>query len=81
MNEEEQAKEQKLKEKFHKFWMNAVGDAFKDDLEVIRKEPNMSTSRLGLLIDSLSSGTSVFSSRATAEDAVNEMELVVGSVD
>lgn len=51
-----------MKEKFRKFWLSAVADGFKDDLEEIRKEPKMSTSRLGLLIDSLASGAEIYTS-------------------
>ncbi|KAF8511063.1 hypothetical protein BU17DRAFT_69777 [Hysterangium stoloniferum] len=72
--------EKALKEKFRTFWMSSVADAFKDDLEEIRKESNMTTSRLSLLIDSLASGADVFSSTMpSGETAVNEMEVVLGS--
>ncbi|KAL1741965.1 hypothetical protein HDZ31DRAFT_5208, partial [Schizophyllum fasciatum] len=56
-----QEKEQELRDKFRKFWMSAVVDGFKDDLEEIRKEPNLTTPKLSLLIDSLASGAGVFS--------------------
>ncbi|CAK5269872.1 unnamed protein product [Mycena citricolor] len=69
--------ENRLKERFRKFWMSSVADGFKDDLEEIRlKEPNLGTSRLALLIDSLASGADVFSS-STRNGQVNEMEIVL----
>jgi len=73
-------KKRRLKRNSEKFWMSSVADAFKDDLEEIRKEPNMTTSRLSLLIDSLASGADVFSSTMPSrETAMNEMEVVLGS--
>ncbi|KAF8518907.1 hypothetical protein JB92DRAFT_2901160 [Gautieria morchelliformis] len=74
-------KEQALKAKFREFWMASIADGFKDDLEQIRKEPNMTTSRLGLLIDALASGADVFSSVAqpVSGNEVNEMEVVLNS--
>ncbi|KAG9316976.1 hypothetical protein JVU11DRAFT_1156 [Chiua virens] len=68
--------EQVLKEKFRGFWMAAIAEGFKDDLEEIRKEPNLGPSRLALLIESLASGADVFSSSTTAGRA-NEMEIVL----
>ncbi|KAF8895842.1 hypothetical protein CPB84DRAFT_1781952, partial [Gymnopilus junonius] len=68
--------EQELKDRFRKFWMASVAEGFKDDLEEIRKEPNLTTSRLGLLIDSLASGADVFS-RSSDNTTVNEMEVVL----
>ncbi|KAI5999368.1 hypothetical protein F5J12DRAFT_847862 [Pisolithus orientalis] len=65
-----------LKEKFRKFWMASLAEGFKDDLEVIRKEPNLGQSRLALLIESLAAGADVFSSTSTNGN-VNEMEVVV----
>lgn len=56
--------------------MESIADGFKDDLEEIRKEPNMTTSRLALLIDSLASGAEVFTS--SAKNGINEMEVVLG---
>ncbi|KAF8554666.1 hypothetical protein OG21DRAFT_1597219 [Imleria badia] len=67
--------EQALKEKFRKFWMASIAEGFKDDLEEIRKEPNLGPSRLALLIESLASGADVFSS-SSAGGCVNEMEVV-----
>ncbi|KAK7436615.1 hypothetical protein VKT23_002707 [Stygiomarasmius scandens] len=64
--------EQEMKEKFKKFWMSTVADGFKDDLEEIRKEPNLTTTKLSLLIDSLASGAEVFST-----ENVNEVEMVL----
>ena len=46
----------------------------------IAQEPNLSTSRLSLLIDSLASGADVFSASSQPDGSqINEMELVVGS--
>lgn len=56
--------------------MESLAEAFKDDLEQIRKEPGFGSSRLAVLVESLASGADVFSSRAT-DDQVNEMEVVV----
>jgi len=68
--------EQVLKDKFRKFWMASIAEGFKDDLEEIRKEPNLGPSRLALLIESLASGADVFSS-SSAGGCVNEMEVVL----
>ncbi|EED77329.1 predicted protein [Postia placenta Mad-698-R] len=77
-SEQEKQDEQVLRDRFRKFWMTSVADAFKDDLEEIRKEPNLTTSRLTLLIDSLASGADVFtSSRGASGNDVNEMEVVL----
>ncbi len=43
------------------------------------KEPNMTKSRLGLLIDSLASGGEVFSSHAGENGRLNEMDVVLNS--
>ena len=84
-----------MKERFRKFWMASVADAFKDDLEEIRKvrimlisiymspdplqEPNLTTSRLALLIDSLAAGADAYSSsRGPNGNATNEMEVILG---
>jgi len=77
--EDDAQQEQILKEKFRKFWMTSVADGFKDDLEEIRKEPNLGTSRLSLLINSLASGADVFTSASRPGDpqAINEMEVVL----
>ncbi|KXN88340.1 hypothetical protein AN958_07485 [Leucoagaricus sp. SymC.cos] len=69
-------KEKELKEKFRKFWMSSVADGFRDDLEELRKEPNLGTGRLALLIDSLASGAEVFSSKADGD--VSEMDVIMG---
>ncbi|KAF9446801.1 hypothetical protein P691DRAFT_159661 [Macrolepiota fuliginosa MF-IS2] len=69
-------KEKQLKEKFRKFWMSSVADGFRDDLEEIRKEPNLGPGRLALLIDSLASGAEVFSLKT--DDGVTEMDVVMG---
>jgi len=58
--------------------MTTIVDAFADDLDELRKEPNMNPSRLALLIDSLASGAEVFSSSAQhGTNDVNEMEVVL----
>jgi len=63
--------------------MASVADAFKSDLEEIRKEPSMSKSRLAILIDSLASGADVFASSSTlatsSDDQIDEMEVVLDS--
>ncbi|KAG6879848.1 hypothetical protein C0992_010806, partial [Termitomyces sp. T32_za158] len=51
--------EELMKAKFRKFWMASVADGFKDDLEEIRKEPTLGTSRLAVLIDGLAAGGDV----------------------
>ncbi|EIW81910.1 hypothetical protein CONPUDRAFT_89449 [Coniophora puteana RWD-64-598 SS2] len=68
-------KEQALRDNFRRFWMASIAEGFKDDLEEIRKEPNLGPSRLALLIDSLASGADVFG----AEGDVNEMEVVLNA--
>jgi ribosome assembly protein 3 len=91
--EEKQKQEADLRERFRKFWMGTMAEAFKDDLEQLRKastpneqginysspslqEPNLTTSRLALLIDSLGAGAETFTS-STRTGGVNEMELVL----
>ncbi|KAG9219571.1 hypothetical protein CCMSSC00406_0008222 [Pleurotus cornucopiae] len=71
--------EKVLKERFRRFWMSSIADAFKDDLEEIRKEPNLDKSRLALLIDSLASGAEVYSSSLKDGKDINEMEVVLDS--
>jgi len=56
-----------------------VADAFGDDLEQIRKEPDMTKSRLALLIDSLASGGEVFSSHVGEDGGLNEMDVILNS--
>ncbi|KAI0079033.1 hypothetical protein K474DRAFT_1640546 [Panus rudis PR-1116 ss-1] len=80
--QEDAKKEQELKDRFRKFWMESIADAFKGDLEVIQQEPNMNPSRLAVLIDSLASGADVFSSSAsTSTGQVNEMEIILDSIE
>jgi ribosome assembly protein 3 len=44
----------------------------------LRQEPNFTTAKLALLIESLASGAEVFTSSATPENGnINEMEVVV----
>ncbi|KAL0954154.1 hypothetical protein HGRIS_005291 [Hohenbuehelia grisea] len=69
--------EQQLKDRFRKFWMASVAEGFGDDLEKLRKEPNLTTSRLGLLIDSLAAGADVFSSSSASHNGINEMDVVL----
>ncbi|GBE85450.1 predicted protein [Sparassis crispa] len=71
--------EQALRDRFRKFWMASVADTFQDDLEEIRKEPNLTTSRLSLLVDALASGADVFTSHAGNGNDINEMEVVLES--
>ena len=83
--EQRREDEQVLKERFRRFWMASVADAFKDDLEEIRKvratllflalylkgstqEPNMTKSRLAMLIESLAAGGDVFTSSRVDAD-------------
>ncbi|EKM58997.1 uncharacterized protein PHACADRAFT_249145 [Phanerochaete carnosa HHB-10118-sp] len=72
-----------LRTRFKKFWMVSVADAFKNDLEEIRKEPSMTKARLAVLIDSLASGADIFTSSprsaSSPDDQVNEMEVILGS--
>ncbi|KAH7930356.1 hypothetical protein BV22DRAFT_1079346 [Leucogyrophana mollusca] len=72
--------EKALKAKFTQFWMASLADGFKDDLEQIRREPNLGPSRLALLIDSLAAGADVFSSASKDGTDVNEMEVVLDGV-
>ncbi|KAF8638115.1 hypothetical protein AX17_002435 [Amanita inopinata Kibby_2008] len=70
--------QQVLREKFRKFWMASAAEGFRDDLEQIRKEPNLNTSKLALLIDSLASGADVFtSSEKDGENGVNEINVIL----
>jgi hypothetical protein len=41
------------------------------------QEPNLGSSRLALLIDSLASGADVFTSTAQTDDQINEMEVIL----
>ncbi|KAF5309255.1 hypothetical protein D9619_012696 [Psilocybe cf. subviscida] len=74
--EESVVQEKELKDRFRQFWMSSVADGFRNDLEEIRKEPNLGTSRLALLIDSLASGAEVFTSTSSNTD-INEMDVVL----
>ena len=42
----DEEKEQHLKDRFHKFWMASVADAFQDDLQEIQKVRVLASSRL-----------------------------------
>jgi len=79
ITEDQRAQDAALKDKFKKFWMLSVADAFQGDLEQLRKEPNMNTNRLSLLIDSLASGADVYtrSSSITPQQVAEEMKLVL----
>lgn len=90
ITDEEKQRDAQLREKFRKFWMASVADAFKDDLEKIQKvksapfdtpkilrvtqEPNLSQSRLGLLIDSLAAGAELYIDGKSTE----EVKMVLG---
>ncbi|RDB20233.1 hypothetical protein Hypma_012625 [Hypsizygus marmoreus] len=76
-DEDKDAQEKVMKERFRKFWMASVADGFKDDLEQIRKEPNLGTARLSLLIDSLASGADVFASSSDGKGNINEVEVIL----
>ncbi|KIL60316.1 hypothetical protein M378DRAFT_44083, partial [Amanita muscaria Koide BX008] len=65
-----------MQEKFRKFWMASVADGFREDLEVIQKEPNMNTTKLAMLIDSLASGADVFTSSGS-NNGVNEIGVAL----
>ncbi|KAJ3815161.1 hypothetical protein F5876DRAFT_10619, partial [Lentinula aff. lateritia] len=72
-----------LQEKFAKFWMNNIVEGFKDDLEIIRKDPALTTPKLSMLIDSLSSGAEVFTPShnglSNAQDGeLTDMDIVLG---
>ncbi|KAJ1308849.1 hypothetical protein OPQ81_004537 [Rhizoctonia solani] len=78
-------REEELKVRFRKFWMASVADGFRADLEELHKEPNLTESRLSLLIDSLASGADVFMSAPPGNNSrglesingINEMEVVL----
>ncbi|KAF8164739.1 hypothetical protein B0H34DRAFT_641986, partial [Crassisporium funariophilum] len=72
------SQEQQLKDRFRQFWMSSMADGFKDDLEEIRKEPNLGPSRLALLVDSLAAGADVFTSSSKNNTTmINEMDVVL----
>jgi len=56
--------------------MASVADAFADDLNEIRKEPNLTSSRLALLVDSLASGADVYTS-GSGKDAVSDLKIIM----
>ncbi|CAE6510740.1 unnamed protein product [Rhizoctonia solani] len=78
-------REEELKARFRRFWMASVADGFRADLEELHKEPNLTESRLSLLIDSLASGADVFMSAPAGNSGrglesisgINEMEVVL----
>ncbi|KAG2108574.1 hypothetical protein BD769DRAFT_1365871 [Suillus cothurnatus] len=75
----DEAREQAMKDKFRKFWMSSLAEGFKEDLEEIRKEPNLGPSRLALLIDSLAAGADIFTSSASASGTdMNEVDVIMG---
>ncbi|KAF8335028.1 uncharacterized protein EI90DRAFT_3049231 [Cantharellus anzutake] len=74
------ATEEQLQEKFRKFWMAAVVDAFQDDLEQIRAEKKVTSNMLSILIESLASGADVYThaqSSASGPSRYDEMDLVL----
>lgn len=74
-----EAREQAMKHKFRQFWMSSLAEGFKEDLEEIRKEPNLGPSKLALLIDSLAAGADIFTSSASASGTdMNEVDVVMG---
>ncbi|KAG2066784.1 hypothetical protein BDR04DRAFT_1233764 [Suillus decipiens] len=76
---DDQAREQAMKDKFRKFWMSSLAEGFKEDLEEIRKEPNLGPSKLALLIDSLAAGADIFTLSASASGTdMNEVDVVMG---
>ncbi|KAF8607489.1 hypothetical protein BDV93DRAFT_552332 [Ceratobasidium sp. AG-I] len=80
-----QQKEEELKARFRKFWMTSIADGFRNDLEELHKEPNLTESRLSLLIDSLASGADVFMAGPSGNanrglesvSGANEMEIAL----
>ncbi|KAH9920768.1 uncharacterized protein B0H18DRAFT_819308, partial [Fomitopsis serialis] len=65
-----------LRQRFRKFWMASVVDAFSDDLG--RFEANLSIPRLALLIDSLAAGADVFSSSHGADNGgIDETDVAM----
>ncbi|KAG2137136.1 uncharacterized protein EDB93DRAFT_1091317 [Suillus bovinus] len=75
-----EAREKAMKDKFRMFWMSSLAEGFSEDLEEIRKEPNLGPSKLALLIDSLAAGADVFTSSASANGTdMNEVDVVMGA--
>lgn len=58
--------------------MANIADAYKDDLEVIRKEPELGANKLNMLIDSLASGADIYSSIAPKPGQISDMEVALG---
>ncbi|KAH7098886.1 hypothetical protein BKA62DRAFT_711673 [Auriculariales sp. MPI-PUGE-AT-0066] len=74
--EERQRHDVELRERFKKFWMGSVAEAFKDDLVTLQKEPTLTAAKLAVLIDSLGAGAEIFSTKRNPSD-IDEMELVL----
>ncbi|OJA12946.1 hypothetical protein AZE42_07481 [Rhizopogon vesiculosus] len=76
---DDMAHDQAMKDKFRKFWMSSIAEGFREDLEEIRKEPNLGPSRLALLIDSLAVGADIFTSSVSGSGKeMNEVDVVMG---
>ncbi|KAJ3525180.1 hypothetical protein NM688_g8445 [Phlebia brevispora] len=76
-SKEDDTKEQELRARFRKFWMESVADAFQSDLQELQK------ARLIILLTftsltSLSAGAEVFSSHTDSSNEINEMAIVLG---
>ncbi|KAG8903077.1 hypothetical protein FRB99_003783 [Tulasnella sp. 403] len=85
-NKVREEKERLLKERFRKLYMSTLAEEFKDDLNKIRNEPDLTQSRLAMLIDALGVAADGFTSSAGQnEDGnpndVNEMELVLEAAE
>ncbi|EJC97991.1 uncharacterized protein FOMMEDRAFT_171371 [Fomitiporia mediterranea MF3/22] len=89
----DKAHEEALRARFRQFWLGSVADAFADDLNEIRKEPNLTPARLSLLIDSLAAGADIYTSSSNSPKTnsksnptsnekgkaqINEMEVILG---
>ncbi|CED82836.1 Ribosome-assembly protein 3 [Phaffia rhodozyma] len=61
----EDTEEELKRKKFREFWMGKMVVGFGQDLDTVRQEPSLTSSRLNLLINSLTSGIDVFSTGAS----------------
>ncbi|KAL7414858.1 hypothetical protein BDY24DRAFT_414059 [Mrakia frigida] len=78
---EETSEEDLKKKKFREFWMGKLVKGFGEDLDVVRQEPTLTTPRLTLLIDSLTSGIDVFSTGSSGKPGdVDERDVVLGKI-
>ncbi|KIM29480.1 hypothetical protein M408DRAFT_67731 [Serendipita vermifera MAFF 305830] len=79
--EEEKRKDAEMKERFRKFWMMTTAEGFRDELGQIQTEPNMTQSKLAMLIDALSAGANNYmpSNNGTGSTSgQSEVELLLG---